>query len=248
MLARLEMKLKCEEELNYQMSSLFHGVLMELLPKEYADYLHLSQLHPYTQHLEYKEKNWYWVVCCLNKETTKTIIQDTLWNTEKIEIKKRDMEIFIGQKKYDEVSYRELMEEFYEKDANRYIQLHFISPTAFKQQGKYVFYPDLRCIFQSLMNKYDVAVQEETMLDRDTLEQLCDAVQVIRYDLKSTSFPMEGIKIPAFIGKITIKMNGTQTMANFANMLFRFGEYAGVGIKTAIGMGYIKMTEERGRK
>lgn len=139
MLARLEMKLKCEEELNYQMSSLFHGVLMELLPKEYADYLHLSQLHPYTQHLEYKEKNWYWVVCCLNKETTKTIIQDTLWNTEKIEIKKRDMEIFIGQKKYDEVSYRELMEEFYEKDANRYIQLHFISPTAFKQQGKYVF-------------------------------------------------------------------------------------------------------------
>ena len=105
MLARLEMKLKCEEELNYQMSSLFHGVLMELLPKEYADYLHLSQLHPYTQHLEYKEKNWYWVVCCLNKETTKTIIQDTLWNTEKIEIKKRDMEIFIGQKKYDEVIY-----------------------------------------------------------------------------------------------------------------------------------------------
>lgn len=187
-------------------------------------------------------------MCCLNKETTKTIIQDTLWNTEKIEIKKRDMEIFIGQKKYDEVSYRELMEEFYEKDANRYIQLHFISPTAFKQQGKYVFYPDLRCIFQSLMNKYDVAVQEETMLDRDTLDQLCDAAQVIRYDLKSTSFPMEGIKIPAFIGKITIKMNGTQTMANFANMLFRFGEYAGVGIKTAIGMGYIKMTEERGRK
>ena len=52
MLARLEMKLKCEEELNYQMSSLFHGVLMELLPKEYADCLHLSQLHPYTQHLE----------------------------------------------------------------------------------------------------------------------------------------------------------------------------------------------------
>ena len=115
MLARLEMKLKCEEELNYQMSSLFHGVLMELLPKEYADYLHLSQLHPYTQHLEYRENNWYWVVCCLNKETTKRIIQDTLWNTEKIEIKKRNIEIFIGQKKYDEVSYRELMEEFYEK-------------------------------------------------------------------------------------------------------------------------------------
>lgn len=38
MLAKLELKLKCEKELTYQMSSLFHGALMELLPEEYADY------------------------------------------------------------------------------------------------------------------------------------------------------------------------------------------------------------------
>lgn len=33
MLAKLELKLKCEKELTYQMSSLFHGALMELLPE-----------------------------------------------------------------------------------------------------------------------------------------------------------------------------------------------------------------------
>lgn len=43
MLAKLELKLKCEKELTYQMSSLFHGALMELLPEEYADYLHISK-------------------------------------------------------------------------------------------------------------------------------------------------------------------------------------------------------------
>ena len=53
MLGKLELKLRCAEELNYQMASLFHGVLMELIPSEYADYLHLSQLHPYSQHVEY---------------------------------------------------------------------------------------------------------------------------------------------------------------------------------------------------
>lgn len=47
MLAKLELKLKCEKELTYQMSSLFHGALMELLPEKYADYLHISSLHPY---------------------------------------------------------------------------------------------------------------------------------------------------------------------------------------------------------
>ena len=36
MIAKLELELKCKEELSYQMASLFHGALMELLPEEYA--------------------------------------------------------------------------------------------------------------------------------------------------------------------------------------------------------------------
>lgn len=66
------------------MASLFHGVLMELTPSEYADYLHLSQLHPYSQHLEYKGESWYWIICGLNKEAVQTIIVDSMWNVNKI--------------------------------------------------------------------------------------------------------------------------------------------------------------------
>ena len=80
MLGKLELKLRCAEEINYQMASLFHGVLMELIPSEYADYLHLSQLHPYSQHLEYRDETWYWIICGLNKEAVQTIIVDSVWN------------------------------------------------------------------------------------------------------------------------------------------------------------------------
>ena len=59
MLARLEMKLEKAGKISYQMSSLFHGALMELLPKEYEEKLHLSRLHPYTQHLEIRDGEWY---------------------------------------------------------------------------------------------------------------------------------------------------------------------------------------------
>lgn len=34
-------------------------------------------------------------------------------------------------------------------------------------------------------------------------------------------------------------------MANFAKMLFQFGTYAGIGIKTSLGMGAIQLIEER---
>ena len=171
-----------------------------------------------------------------------------MWKIEYILIKKHDLKVLIVKKNYMETTYKELMDHFYEDDGKRYIQIHFLSPTAFKQNGRYLFYPDLRCVFQSLMNKYDSATAENTMHDEDTLEQICEHAQVIRYDLKSVSFSLEGVKIPSFIGKITIKLHGTDTMANFVNMLFEFGEYSGVGIKTSLGMGYMKIINEGGRK
>lgn len=55
---------------------------------------------------------------------------------------------------------------------------------------------------------------------------------------------MEGIKIPSFIGEIGIRINGTDTMARYVKLLARFGEYSGVGIKTAMGMGAFRIKQK----
>lgn len=55
------------------------------------------------------------------------------------------------------------------------------------------------------MNKYDAAVSDEVMADEDTLEQLCENARITGYDLKSVNFSLEGVRIPSFIGKLTIK-------------------------------------------
>lgn len=237
MLARLDMRLKCTEELSYQMSSLFHGAIMELISQEYAGYLHNSQLHPFTQHLEKREKEWHWIVCCMDETAVQYMMNETLLKLEVLEIKKRGLQISIVEKDYRIMRQKELLERFYERRSGRYTEIHFVTPTAFRQRGRYLFYPDIRCIFQSLMNKYDAVVKEECMIDEEALEQLCENTEIVRYDLKSVYFYMEGVKIPSFIGKITIKMTGTQTMTDFADLLLRFGTYSGVGIKASLGMG-----------
>lgn len=237
MLARLDMRLKCTEELSYQMSSLFHGAIMELISQEYAGYLHNSQLHPFTQHLEKREKEWHWIVCCMDETAAQYMMNETLLKLEVLEIKKRGLQISIVEKDYRIMRQKELLERFYERRSGRYTEIHFVTPTAFRQRGRYLFYPDIRCIFQSLMNKYDAVVKEECMIDEEALEQLCENTEIVRYDLKSVYFYMEGVKIPSFIGKITIKMTGTQTMTDFADLLLRFGTYSGVGIKASLGMG-----------
>ena len=245
-MAKLELHIESDGELAFQMSSLFHGVLMELLPENYAEYLPQSRLHPFSQHLEKRQEKWYWIICCLNGAARDIIINKTLWNLKQFSLKRQQQKIEILDKKYAECTYKELMDSFYREENNKYIQVRFCSPTAFKSQGQYVFYPDLKYIFQSLMNRYDAALEEAAMRDQETLEQICNYARIIRYDLRSVSFPLEGVKIPAFMGEITIKMNGTQTMANFARMLFLFGTYAGVGIKTSLGMGSIQIIQRKG--
>ena len=153
----------------------------------------------------------------------------------------------IVRRNFETYAENELIKEFYEVPANRYLNLTFQTPTAFKSNGKYVFYPDIRMIYQSLMMKYTASSEEMSMIDEDTLEQLTQNSEIIRYHLRSISFPLEGVNIPGFVGSIRLKIKGTDTMARYARMLIKYGEYSGVGIKTAMGMGAIRLTE-RGEK
>lgn len=244
-LAKLRMKLDKKDELSWQMASLFHGVLMEQLPEDYAAELHVSKRHPYTQHIERCGEDWYWIVTALNEDTANKMLKDILMNLSEFVLRKHQLSIRILEKSYQEVSNQELARAFYQEQASRYITIRFITPTSFKQNGRYVNYPDIRSMFSNLMNKYDASNHDETMWDEDTLEQLTEKTVISRYELRSTIFCIEGIKIPAFVGKITLRIDGTQTMTNFANMLFNFGQYSGIGIKTALGMGAIRLLEGR---
>lgn len=249
--SRLDMTLSGAEQLNYQMASLFHGALMEMLPEAYVAELHESMLHPYTQHLEMRDHQWHWVVTTLNDQAKDLIIDQTLAQKNQVDIKKHELVVGIAEKKMSELTDKELSSQFYQEDAPRTISLQFLTPTAFKIDGRYVFYPDIRSIYLSLMNKYDAASKAGSMKDEDALELLCRNTSLFRYDLRSTLFSMEGVKIPSFVGKITFRMHGAQTMTNLAQMLFRFGEYSGIGIKTALGMGAVKLLSEeemRGRR
>lgn len=240
----LKMKLKCDESINYNMSSLFHGFLMEKLPTDYVEFLHKSQLHPYTQHLELRDNTWFWVITCLDDTADKIIIRDFLLDLKYIKLKSRNISLSVGEKEYKNVGFDKLNEIFYKRTPERRINIDFITPTAFKRQGEYLFYPDIKCIYQSIMNKYDILFDKENMIDDDTLDELSNKTKIIRYKIRSVRFDMEGIFIPGFIGQITFKISGTDTLANFADFLFKFSEFSGIGIKTSLGMGSIRLFQK----
>ena len=156
------------------------------------------------------------------------------------------MVLNILNKEYDEMTRQELSHSFYQEQASKYADVQFVTPTAFKQNGRYVNYPDIRLIFMSIMNGFDAAYSDEEMFDEGTLDEIVNHTLISRYALKSATFNVEGVRISAFVGRMTLKLSGTQTMANFVNMLLSFAEFSGIGIKTALGMGAIRVYK-RGR-
>ncbi len=77
--------------------------------------------------------------------------------------------------------------------------------------------------------------------DETLMNAIFTDCEICEYKLRSTRFFVEKTKIPAFIGRVTIKIRGTQDFTRLVNMLLRFGEFSGTGIKTSMGMGAYKI-------
>lgn len=245
MLRKIDLTLKSSDSLNYQMSSLFHGFLFELISSnfEYCNYLHQSKLHPYTQHLEKLNDIWHWVITFLDEDSFKYIWQENLSKCKTIYLKNKDLNIAIEGFEIAEVPISVLDEIFINGKSGFLLQIKFLTPTSFKRNGSYVIFPSLDLIYKSIMNKYDALNLNSKVFDRKTLEDLCNYSSISSYNLKSTTFSLEGLKIKSFIGSITIRFTGPKTLYNFAKMLFYFAQFSGIGIKTSIGMGAISMLD-----
>lgn len=247
-LASLEMVIEplSQYSVTNQKSSIFQAILMEQIDKEYASELHLSQLHPYSQCIISQKDKITWRINTLNEEAYNHIIVP-LMSTEfsSFVVERDDVKFKIVDKNLRTSSRQNLIEKYYFGECSRYIRIRFVSPTAFKSNGNYLFWPQLDKIYRSIMKKYDAFSSNETLYDEETLGQLVQYSEIIRYNIRSTLFHLEGAKMPSYVGMIVVKVKGPQALVNLANVLWRYAGYSGIGIKAAIGMGANEIIERR---
>ncbi|WP_034631404.1 CRISPR system precrRNA processing endoribonuclease RAMP protein Cas6 [Desulfotruncus alcoholivorax] len=235
-----------EEKCHYNMASLFHGILMEKIDRNYAGHLHHSGLKPFSQYLgsEKGDNLWIWTISTLTEqawqEIGKPLLNDDL--TEFI-LKDKDLRLAVREKREEHpYTYRELTGKYYlNENPKRNIKINFLTPCSFKSANQYAIFPELSLIYKSLMNKYDAFSDQFSLKNDEALQHLCQYTRIRSYYLRSTYYYLEGVKIPSFIGKLDLIISGPETMVSLANLLFSFGEWSGIGIKTALGMGAIKI-------
>ena len=241
MLARLLLLL--DAKLNFRQTSRLHGVIMERIDPSYAAYLHQESLHPYSQYVLPADKgNTWWVIQTLSEEAYKNIICQILGGENSFILGHNDhIEVKILDRRVETLSKRELVQDFYNLPSKKIFSLQFITPTAFRQRKRYIILPDMRLMCQSLMMKYSLGSDAVDMMDEEALTQIADGSFITRHNLRSLLFPVEGQTLPGFVGNVTFRLNGTETMARYLRLLLSFGEFSGVGIKTSMGMGAIKV-------
>ena len=144
-----------------------------------------------------------------------------------------------------DLSSEQLFEFFNENQDRSLYTIHFQTPTGFRSQGEYVLFPTMHLIFQSLMMKYARLVENRPDIEEETLDYLVKHSRITSYRLESSYFKVHGKKIPGFRGRLTFKITGPNTLKAYANMLLKFGEYSGLGMKTSLGMGGLELEERK---
>lgn len=221
---------------------LLQGALMELCDSSYASYLHAISFNPYSQACTLSpNKTITWTLSTLTNDAAKYLIEPLL-STETIKLRAINEEFAIKSKTLNYLSLQTILDELKTNDNQRH-QIRFITPTAFKSHGEYVIMPTPRLIFQNLFMHYNQIFAGEGEADEETIEYIAQNVRISSYNLNSHYFACSAgnkTKLPAFVGEITLNVTGKQPLHGLVGMLLRFGEFAGVGIKTSMGMGMMQ--------
>ena len=122
-------------------------------------------------------------------------------------------------------------------------RLRFCTPTAFKSRGQYQSLPTTRLMVHSLLKKWngclDCPIEDE---DGQGAEMLAAGLAISRFCLESRGYPLKRTVIPGFVGELTLENHLDGFPRQLADALIAFSAYAGVGIKTALGMGGVEET------
>lgn len=210
--------------------------LLEQLPAELGNALHEQGEHPVSHFLRFSPEKQavVWTVNLLEDELRQAAVP-VLEQTQEIPLHDVLLRAELLHRSQP-ISAQQLIAAGREQDTNR-ADLTFLSPCAFKQNGRYAIFPQETLVLQSLIQHWNRAFPEVALDDPDAFQALAQGLRILDYDLRSTRYFLKETRIPAFRGSITMEARLAPPLLELWNALLTFAPFGGVGIKTTLGMG-----------
>lgn len=223
------------------MGSVFHGALMEQLPVEVAAHLHTEELRPYHQSILFtRERGAVWRFGVLD-EGLFCLLWDLFSERAGLELRQKGFSVALGEPRLLQETSEEALADaaFAGDEVLRSVTCQFLTPTSFKRDGAYQLFPDTQLILQSLLGRWHRFSEQVRLDEQDLAARIAPACRISSYRLQSAPFSLERHTICGFRGQLRLYFAGNEMVRRLLRLLFSFAPFAGVGIKTALGMGAV---------
>ena len=227
------------QELAYRL----YAALLARAPADFAVLAHEDVITPMSQFLTFRERDELcWTVNLLG-ERSEACLSELLEDLMLLELE-RGGRVTVTERSRRVIPDVDALFALAEQSGGPH-RLAFRTPTAFKSKGQYLNLPTTRLILQSLIRKWNGSIAECPIEDEDGqgLESLAAGIHCTGLRLQDRSYYLKGKPIPGFVGNLVLenRLDGFHRL--LANALFLFSSYAGVGIKTTLGMGGVERIE-----
>lgn len=219
-----------------------YGWLLERLPPHFGEAFHQSEDHPLSQYL-YRDRDsgkLIWVLNLLTEELAQALAPvleqggGMVLRTGEAAFKPVHTETISSPE-------RLIFGSGQEEDFGQRCTFTFHSVTSFRQNGRYVLFPQEQLILNSLIRRWEMVCPGYALRDEDAIAALLQGVRISDYRLRSARHWMKDVRIPGFQGSVTFFVRLPPPMMEVWRLLCRFAPYGGVGIKTALGMGGVSV-------
>lgn len=230
------------QKINSNAAYPLYSELLKYVSADFADAMHEQSFTPMSQYVELlNDTDILWHISLFGEEAVNEF-SPRLDSLSDIRLETKEILLHTEDKIEESViTFDEIISEAAKIDDMVWQSIKLVSPTTFKSAGQYVLFPSSDLIIKSLVSKWNYACEDYSLNDDDMLDMLLSGVKISGYRLSSTSFRMKGQNISSFVGSIKLNARMSAPIMQIYKSLLIFGEYSGIGIKTALGMGGLEL-------
>ncbi len=217
-----------------------YAALLETAPASFGLNVHQDAVTPVSQYFTVEDGILHWNITLLGREC-QDCLGPVLWEQNSFFLQNGSIFLRVLERSAQAVSSVEELLSQAEGCTGRH-RLLFRTATAFKSRGRYLNLPTSRLMIQSLIKKWNGCFSDCPIEDEDGqgIEALAAGLYFEQFRLYDRVFHLKGNAVPGFVGALLLenRLHGFHRL--LADALLRFSGYAGMGIKTALGMGGVE--------
>ena len=219
-----------------------YAELLRAAPDGFAGAVHANAVTPLSQYLFAGENGLCWNITLLGDESC-AALGGVLDEIERFPLHKEQCTLFVTERTRHSIPDVEALLAAGETHGAQH-RLEFCTPAAFKSKGVYQVLPTQRLLLQSLVKKWNGCFAGCPIEDTGGagLEAMAAGLFCTQFSLQSASYRLKGCSIPCFTGGMLLENRLQGFHRTLASALLLFAGYAGIGIKTTLGMGGVRHT------